>query len=404
MSMVDTVAVQVLFGLYLGVLTGIIPALVAWTMGFVFKYTTGFTVPGLGVVVLAAALAGVSGGLMGLLDPAVSSTWTGVTALLIVLMMALWAHGHGDKMGADFPKRITLRSIRERTLSSDVVDRVGRFGQVRIRVTGPIGDMEDYPPVPAHLRRRLQAETWTVPADLSIDAMEEKVTEHLLADYDLADVSVTIDERGNATVAAAPAPGGLSRRLSAGRRAVSLDTLVPSGVDAGDEVVIRHTDGVIEGTVVSVEGVDHEPDEDDESEQEPSVEPAEGPATAGAAGGEGRLTVAVTLREARTLLASEQVGVAVRSRGKRREYELLSLLKRSGNAFRKIRVADGSAIADTSIGESRIRDAYGVVVLAIRRPTERVVGPRGDVPIRPGDDLYVTGPREAIDGFEEAVG
>ena len=43
--------VEVLLGIYLGFLTGIIPAMVAWLLGFVFRYVTGVTVPGLGVVV-----------------------------------------------------------------------------------------------------------------------------------------------------------------------------------------------------------------------------------------------------------------------------------------------------------------------------------------------------------------
>ena len=48
-------------GIYLGLLVGVIPALVSWALGFSFKYFTGITVPGFGVVVLAIALAGVSG-------------------------------------------------------------------------------------------------------------------------------------------------------------------------------------------------------------------------------------------------------------------------------------------------------------------------------------------------------
>ena len=53
---------EVLFGIYLGLLTGIVPALVAWALGFGFKYFTGVSIPGFGVVVLALAIAGASGG------------------------------------------------------------------------------------------------------------------------------------------------------------------------------------------------------------------------------------------------------------------------------------------------------------------------------------------------------
>jgi len=54
--------VEIVFGIYLGIITGIVPALVAGVLGFVFKYVTDVTIPGLGVVVLALAIAGINGG------------------------------------------------------------------------------------------------------------------------------------------------------------------------------------------------------------------------------------------------------------------------------------------------------------------------------------------------------
>lgn len=408
--MVESFVVQIVIGIYLGVLTGIIPALVAMMLGFTFKYFTGFTVPGLGVVVLATALAGVSGGLMGLIDPAISNTLTGLTALLVVLMMALWAHGNGDKLGANFPKRITLQSIRERTLSADVIERVGTFGQVRIRISGPIGDMENYPALPEPVRQRLAEDSWTFPADLSIAELEKKLADKLLADYDLADASVSIDSKGNATVAAAPTPGGLSRRLSSGRRAVSIETIVPTGVAHGDAVTIRHSDGEITGIVVSAKSgnpaktktkddTDTEKPEDELIDKETTATTVTNRAT----GGKGRLTLSVTPRDARRLLSGDVSNVMVGARGKRREFELVSLLKKAGNQFRKIKVADGSPIAGKTLGDGRVRDTYGVGVLAIRRSTERIVAPRGQTVINSGDELYIAGTRESIASFEEAV-
>ncbi len=95
--------VQVLFGLYLGALTGVVPALVAWTLGFVFRYVTGVSVPGFGVVVLCVAIAGVQGGLLGLLDPAIGQSPIIVVALVVVMLSSQYAHAKGDSMGATFP-------------------------------------------------------------------------------------------------------------------------------------------------------------------------------------------------------------------------------------------------------------------------------------------------------------
>lgn len=147
--------VEVVLGVYLGVLTGIIPALVAWGLGFVFRYVTGVSIPGFGVVVLALAIAGVNGGLLALTDQSVTRQATGpvvVVAILVVLMMSLYAHAKGDAMGASFPRYVSLRMLREQTLSADVVERVGGRGQVRVQVAGGVTDMEGYPPLPDDIR------------------------------------------------------------------------------------------------------------------------------------------------------------------------------------------------------------------------------------------------------------
>jgi hypothetical protein len=144
MSLVE----QFLLGVYLGVITGILPGVVAWSLGFIFKYFTKVSVPALGVMVLAVALAGVQGGLLGLLDV---QGVTSIVALLVVMMVSMYCHSLGDSMGASFPRRVSLRSLKNRTLSSDVVERVGRFGQVRINVVGDVVEMEGYAP---SLKRR----------------------------------------------------------------------------------------------------------------------------------------------------------------------------------------------------------------------------------------------------------
>ena len=401
--MVETIAGEVLLGLYLGVLTGIIPALVAWTLGFTFKYFTGFTVPGLGVVVLAAALAGVSGGLMGLIDPAVANTWVGITALLVVLMMSLWAHGNGDKMGAEFPKRLTLKSLRDRTLEADVIEWVGSFGHVEIRPTGPIGIVEGYPPLPRATADSIKRDSWTFPSELSIGELESKLTERLLSDYDLVTANVAIDERGRASIAAAPAPGGLSRRLDPGNRAVSIDTVLPTGLAVNDIVRIEAPDGPITGTVISAK---FERDRNGNSDTDQPLDGSEPtPSTVPTApGGPGRLTLAVGIREARQLLSMDGINrVFVTARGKRREFELVSVLKQSGNRIQKVTVGDASAATRSTLAELNIREEYGIAVIAIRRATEQVVAPRGEATIESGDDLYVVGPHPAIRKFKEAM-
>jgi hypothetical protein len=236
--------VEVLYGIYLGVLTGIVPALVAGAPGFVFKYFTSVTVPGFGVVVLGVAVAGINGGLIALNDPTLrrnASATVVIVAIVVVLMLTFYAHAKGDEMGASFPRRVSFKSIRDRTLSTDVDELVGSRGEVRVEVTGEVEDIEGYPPVPEEVRTGIREDDWRLPADLPISELESRLAERLRTEFDLAEVSVEIDERGRATVAAAPPLSGRSKRVPSGRRAVSVQTLVPSGLARGDEVYVVGT-------------------------------------------------------------------------------------------------------------------------------------------------------------------
>ena len=413
--------VQVLLGIYLGILTGIIPALIAWTLGFVFKWVTNVTLPGLGVVVLGVAIAGVQGGLLALNDPSIRDAPNSVTltvALLVVLMLTLYAHNRGDALGATIPRRISLRSIRNRTLSTDVVELVGGRGQVRVSVIGEVDDMEGYPSLPAEVRTEIREGQWTFPADLPISELETRLEDRLRTEFDLADASVTIDGRGRATVTAAPPAIGLSKRVPPGRRAVSIDALVPTGIARGDEVRVLTTAGTVEGTVLSARSGAPEPVASPaESGSTPDPSPnadAAGPAgaepveptptqPAGTTGGEGRVTVAVTRDDANRLLRADRGRVVVRSRGTRREYELLQLLRRAGKRVRRFAIGAETELTGKTIGEAAVLDTYGVAILAVREPDGWAVAPRGSTALDAGEEVFVVGTRDQLDRFAEVA-
>lgn len=369
--MPESILAQLLVGLYLGVLTGVVPALVSWALGFSFRYVTGVTVPGLAVVVVAAAIAGVSGGLLGLIDPAISETVVGIVAALVVLMASFWAHNQGDKMGEAFPRRITLESIRRRTLSSDVIERVGRFGQVRVQVTS-VEDVEGYPPLPAGLRERIEGERVFLPADLPLSELEARVHDRLRSTYDLETVSVSLDRRANATVTAAPAMGGFSRRVPAGKRAVSVDALLPAGIDRGDRALLRLSEGTLTGHVLSV----GEPDGDGKTPTR-------------------RLTVAVAPEEVESVLTAADVRVA--ALGGSNDRDLFSRLKSAGLRARTIGVGRGHTLEPAAL-----REETGAQVLAVRGPSgTRVPGERATT--RAGEELLAVGTPEALRALREGV-
>jgi len=404
--------VEVLFGIYLGILTGIIPGLVAWSLGFVFKYFTGVTIPGFGVVVLAVALAGVNGGLLALADPTITQSANAVTittAILVVLMISLYAHSRGDTMGANFPKRLSLKGLREQRLAADVRGALAGRDEVRVRVVGDVADMEGYPPLTDDLRAEIRDSEWTFPADLRVSELETRLAERLKTEYDLGDVAVTLDERARASVVAAPPFSGLSKRVPDGKRAVSVDALVPTGLARNDDVTLITPDAQVEGTVVSAnsqkataEVTPSAADEEDgdDGDEEGVPQPVRAPTTTG---GEGRITVAVTRTDAEPLLRADRARVVVESRGVRREYEFVSLLRRAGRRFRRVTVGADGPLDGETVGGASVRERYGVAVMAVRGASGWVVAPRGSTTLSAGDEVFAVGTREGLDGFAEAV-
>lgn len=400
------IPVEVLRGIYLGILTGIIPGLVAWGMGFTFKYFTGVSIPGFGVVVMALALAGVNGGLLALTDPNIQQSASGpvvITAIVVVLMISLYAHAKGDAMGAAFPRRLSLKTIRERTLSAEVVELVGGRGRVHVTVTGDVADMEGYPPLTPEVRQGICEGEWTFPAELTLGELETRFAERLRTEFDLADVAVRIDERGDATVIAAPPLSGLSKRVPAGYRAVSVDVLVPTGLARGDTVRLVTHDETVEGTVLSARS-DRPASAaaTDGGESEPDAEPPVA-AAATTRGGDGRVTVAVPRTKAEPLLDADRPRLVVTARGTRREFELVSLLRRAGKRFRKLTIGGDAPLVGETLAAAELRETHGVAVLAVRRPDGWVMAPRGTTELAAGDELFVVGTRSAIDAFTEVV-
>ncbi|MFW6449352.1 MAG: TrkA C-terminal domain-containing protein [Halobacteriota archaeon] len=386
--------IEVLLGLYLGLLTGIVPALIAGGLGFVFKYFTGVTLPGLGVVVLAVAIAGVSGGLLGLVDPDITQSPRLLVALVVVMMLSLYAHDQGDRLGSQLPRHFSLRDLGTRTLSGEVIFKVGGLGRVEVTPFGDIQDLEGYPSLSEELRADIADGRWEFSSDLPIEAIERRLEERLIATYELTDVEVEIDDKGRARIAAAPPLGSLSGRVPPGHRAVSIAALVPTGVARRERVALHLPEQVIEGTVLSARSDPNDPGPvlPDGGDDAATVSTA-APRTTG---GEGRVTVAVPGDEAVTLLKHDRARLVVLPRGLGLEYEAVRLLREAGNRFVRATVesiAGGRTVADLA-GDT------GVRILAVRRTpggddelTGRTwqIDPRGSQPLETGDELIAVG-------------
>jgi hypothetical protein len=207
--------------------------------------------------------------------------------------------------------------------------------------------------------------------------------------------------------------GGLSRRVPEGQRAVSIAALVPTGIARGERVRVETGEERFEGTVVSARST---PDGGGNASASvvtdggtaPAVVPA-APSAPTTAGGDGRVTIALPRRRATELLSHDRGRVVVLSRGTRREFELLSLFRRSGKRIAKITLRPGGPLDCTTIGEAAIRDQYGVAVLAVRGShgdgSRRTwtFSPDGATPLAAGDEVFVVGTRDAVESVRGEV-
>ncbi|MFC7072900.1 potassium channel family protein [Halovenus rubra] len=404
-----SIPAEILLGIYLGLLVGLIPAVVSWALGFSFRYLSSVAVPKPGATLLALVLAGFNGGVLILADSSVLANPNPVrflTATFVVGMLSLSAQSRGEQMAADIPRRLSLSRLRERTVSRERGEFVNGGEEVRLRVSGEVSDMEGYPPLPEELRAQLRNSELTFPADLRLRELERRVADRLQTEYDLGDVSVTVDERGQVTVVAAPPFSGLSKRVSHDRHAVSVSGLIPTGLVHGDEVTVITPDVQVRGTVVSAradEGTDDDgPDIAPSSNEKPARSDQQAPAVRQPTtdGGEGRLTVAVTRTDVQPLLRASDTKIVVEPRGTRREYEVISTLRRADNRFRRFVVEAGGTFADTRLGSIDTQARHDVSVLAVRKDGGWLVAPGGDTYLEAGDELFAVGVRDALHEFE----
>jgi len=401
MSLVE----QIGLGVYIGLLTGMFTALLVFSLAFVFQYVAGVAFPATMGLMIGLGTAGLQGGMFRLMrDPAMLQSPVIITALLIVMLITNYSQKRAtDLAKAIPPKTVLLGGIRRRTISPDVVKQLGRFGQVRVTVTGEVTDIEGYPPLPEEVRTAISTDEWTFPADLPLKELERRLAEQLRADHDLDDVTVSVDSQGKATVSAAPPSGGLSRRVPDDKHATTLETLVPTGTAYGDEVEITVEEESVQGPVEeSVEGsvVSVTPPEAKKEEKaDDGAKAAQAPVAQTAAGGSGRIAVAVSPADVGHTLGTEVSKFVVEPRGQNREYELISLLRGQGNGFQKFVVESDSAFAGQQLGDLDLRREHGVDVLAVKTLDSWTFAPRGAIRVDAGDELFLTGPADAIDSL-----
>ncbi|WP_276255047.1 hypothetical protein [Halomontanus rarus] len=345
--------VEVLIGISVGLLLGIAPAFLVGVVAYALEYRWRRPLPGPlagGVAVVIAAGGGYYGGVVELTAERGSRL---VAAGLVACLLALYANSQGARIGSTLSRELYRPTRRERTLSADAIESIDGIGHMTIRTSGEIRAIAGYPPLAPDLRTALESGSWRLPADLPLIELETRLADRLRTTYELAAVSVSIDERGRASIAAAPPANGIAKRIPPGWRAISISALCPTGLAPGDEVIVEAGSSTTNGTVLSTDGRADEPTGEgggrDETTGErhtqtrESGQPDEGTierAPAATDGGTERVTVAVPTTDAGELLDRQRGRIVATSHRTNHEFEALSRLAESGQSVRHVTVTD----------------------------------------------------------------
>lgn len=377
-----SLAGEFLVGTAYGLVMGTTAALVCGLVGFYLAFDDVYDPP-LEYVLAALLAAGIANALLvGMVQGGPELLVRLVVAVGLVPVAGLFGYSQGVRLAENLPLETERETERRRHLAGDAIDAVDASGQVTIKPAGPVRDLEGYPALPPGLRTELSDESWSLPADLPLSELATRIEARLRTEYDLAEVLVSVDSRGQATIAAAPPRGGLAEQVPDGWRAVTVETLVPTGLAPGDTVCVRPDGDPMEGIVLATDVRGSTPDANtggDGLEPDDSV-PAAGEGMAGDAetdpdqasvhgreaspGGWGRVTLAVEVGEAGRLLDTKTVRIDVLSTSTRDDVAAFGTFEAADMTVRKLTL-------DDSVLETLPQVAEKVSLLAVRPRAQR---------------------------------
>ncbi|WP_222918260.1 hypothetical protein [Natrinema sp. SYSU A 869] len=423
---------ELIIGIAFGLVLGIGPAVAVGLLGAVGDYR-GSTLPRSASIAAALPLAALNAAAVGMLDLGSLRMQAPRLAIgsVVVVLLALYATSQGKRVASELPLGATRPVVRKCALSGDAIDSVDAMGQVTIHVTGRIRDIDGYPSPSPDLREVLEVDSWQLPADLPLVALETRLAARLRTEYDLAAVSVSIDRRGRATIAAAPSSGGNSTAVPDGWRAVSVAALLPTGVAPGDEIEVHACNEAVQGTILSIgrndsgstnsrTGSDLATEHGCRSETD-TGQPAETGGRTGvgspivlqrpdpeADGGNARVTVAVPAGRAGALLTADRCRIIVPASTPDADREALSRLEQADYSVRHARVGEIGMIPESTDEASDLRalaatrrsdtGVDGTAAMRMKTAAERdqwTIDP-GEKTLEAGDEVFVVGPRAAV--------
>jgi hypothetical protein len=246
----SAVVVEGLSGLLRGVMFGTVGFFTVMVLSIVYRYFTNERLSSFLGILFGLGLLGFSGGLLSILD---NPTVGGAIEVVTISIFTVWGVNTGDKMAEKMPKKS----------ASAILDgiRGGKTAYTTVKLPNArlIYDMAGKPRVPDSLKAELSEREFTLPADLPMEDITNRVKRRLITDWGIGDVELELNQEGKVLHFAISAKErGLSAAIPEGSMAIPIECkVIPSNLAPGDLVkIFLENKAVIER--IEVKGVDEE--------------------------------------------------------------------------------------------------------------------------------------------------
>ena len=245
-----SIVVESVSGLVTGLVYGASAFFLVMLLSLVYRYFTDEKLSSFIGIVFGLGFLGFSGGLLAILE---QPSLGGVIQIVAIAIFIVWGLNMGNKIAEKIPKK-NPTSILDSIRGSKTDYRT-----LKMPISRLIHDIVGKPRVPESLKAELSEREFTLPADLPLEEVINRVKRRLITDWGIGDVEIELNQEGKVIHFAISAKErGISGTIPKGSIAIPIECkVIPSNLVSGDVVkIFLENNEVIDK--IEVKGVDEE--------------------------------------------------------------------------------------------------------------------------------------------------
>ncbi len=223
-------------GLARGLVSGTAAFFIVMLLSIAYKYFTSEKLSYFIGILFGLGFLGFSGGLLAILD---QPSLGGVLEIVVLSVFIIWGVNTGDKIADKIPKKSAASIIGGMRRGKSV------YTTIKLPDERLIHDMTGKPRVPDSLKAELSLREFTLPGDIPLEEIANRVKRRLITDWGVGDVELELDQDCKVIhLAIAAKTIGLSAAIPEDCLGVPIECqVIPSNLAPGDIVNIYLENG-----------------------------------------------------------------------------------------------------------------------------------------------------------------